>query len=213
MKPFVNTLSVFGVVAALAVANTVCAETVHFTDGTRMEVASYEIRDNVVILLTSDGKLRSVPRSYVDLDALVDKEAMVAEAIELMGLRRLIDEIASSARQAAAGIDEGSPTSEMLVDAMSEGFASERIYRVAEETFREKATGMRLGTALEWLRSPFARRMERAESPSRAGLRARSKATSRGSSRRHRQGIESSFSFVSTARAVLVTLRWRCRSR
>ena len=164
MKPFVNTLSVFGVVAALAVANTVCAETVHFTDGTRMEVASYEIRDNVVILLTSDGKLRSVPRSYVDLDALVDKEAMVAEAIELMGLRRLIDEIASSARQAAAGIDEGSPTSEMLVDAMSEGFASERIYRVAEETFREKATGMRLGTALEWLRSPFARRMERAES-------------------------------------------------
>ena len=164
MKPFVNTLIVFGVVAALAVANAVCAETVHFTDGTRMEVASYEIRDHVVILVTSDGKLRSVPRSYVDLDALADKEAMVTEAIELMGLRRLTDEIASSARQAAAGIDEGSPQSEMLVDAMSEGFASERIYRVAEETFREKATGMRLGTALEWLRSPFARRMERAES-------------------------------------------------
>ncbi len=164
MKPFANILVVVGVASALAGASAVCAETVHFTDGTRMEVASYEIRDNVVILLTSDGKLRSVPRSYVDLDALVDKEALVAEAIELMGLRRLTDEIASSARQAAAGIDEGSPTSKMLVDAMSEGFASERIYRVAEETFREKATGVRLGAALEWLRSPFARRMERAES-------------------------------------------------
>jgi len=161
MKPFANTLSV---ASALAVATAVCAETVHFTDGTRMEVAGYEIRDNVVILLTSDGKLRSVPRSYVDLDALVDKEAMIAEVIELMGLRRLTDEIASSAQQAAAAIDEGSPASEMLVDAMSEGFASERIYRVAEETFREKANGTRLGAALEWLRSPFARRMGRAES-------------------------------------------------
>ena len=164
MKPFANTLIVFGVTSALAVATAVCAETVHFTDGTLMEVAGYEIRDNVVILLTSDGKLRSVPRSYVDLDALVDKEAMIAEVIELMGLRRLTDEIASSAQQAAAAIDEGSPASEMLVDAMSEGFASERIYRVAEETFREKANGTRLGAALEWLRSPFARRMGRAES-------------------------------------------------
>ena len=166
MKPFANTLSV---ASALAVATAVCAETVHFTDGTRMEVAGYEIRDNVVILLTSDGKLRSVPRRYVVLDALVDKEAVVAEAIELMGLRRLTDEIASSARQAAAGIDEGSPTSKMLVDAMSEGFASERIYRVAEETFREKANSMRLGAALEWLRSPFARRMELAESSGNRG--------------------------------------------
>ena len=163
MKPFVNTLSVFGVVAALAVANTVCAETVHFTDGTRMEVASYEIRDNVVILLTSDGKLRSVPRSYVDLDALVDKEAMVAEAIELMGLRRLIDEIASSARQAA----RESTKALHIGDAGRRDVGRLRVrahLRVAEETFREKATGMRLGTALEWLRSPFARRMERAES-------------------------------------------------
>lgn len=158
MKPFVNTLVVLGVATA------VCAETVHFTDGTRMEVVSYQIRHGVVILLTSDGKLQSVPRSYVVLDALADQEAMVTEAIELLGLRRLTDEVASSARQAAAGFDDGSRTSEMLVDAMSEGFASERIYRVAEETFRERASGMPLGAALVWLRSPFARRMEQAES-------------------------------------------------
>ncbi len=158
MKPLASTLIVF------AVATPLCAETIHFTDGTRMEVASYEIRDHVVILLTADGKLRSVPRSYVDLNALADKEAMIAEAIELLGLRHLTDEIASSARQAAAGIDEGSSTSEILVDAMSEGFASERIYRVAEDTFREKAKGMHLGAALDWLRSPFARRMEEAAS-------------------------------------------------
>ena len=166
MKPLINTPIVLGVASVLCVANVVCAETVHFKDGTHMEVASYEIRDDVVILLTSDGKLRSVPRSYVVLDALApeDAEAMVVEARELLGLRRFTDEIASSARQAAVEIDDGSRTSGMLVDAMSEGFASEHIYRVAEETFREGASGVRLGAALEWLRSPFARRMEQAES-------------------------------------------------
>lgn len=158
MKPFFLTL------AAVAVSTALSAETVRFTDGTDMEVASYEIREHVVVLLTADGKLRSVPKSFVHLDELADEEAMLAEALELTGLRRLTDEIASSASEAAAGLDDG-PTSELLAAAMSEGFASERIYRVAETTFREQASSVRLGAALEWLRSPFARRMERAESP------------------------------------------------
>ena len=157
MKPFIQT------VVVLAVAAAACAETVRFTDGTHMEVVSYEIREHVVVLVTADGKLRSVPKSFVRLDTLADEEAMIAEAIELTGLRRLTDEIASSAREAAFGLDDG-PTSELLADAMSKGFASERIYRAAETTFREQASSMRLGAALEWLRSPFARRMERAES-------------------------------------------------
>ena len=94
MKPFVHTLAV------LAVASVVCAETVHFTDGTHIEVASYEIREHVVILLTADGKLRSVPKSLVRVEELADEEAMLAEAIELVGLRRLTDGIAASAQDA-----------------------------------------------------------------------------------------------------------------
>ena len=150
MKPLIHALAV------LAVSTAASSETVRFTDGTEIEVASYEIQEHVVVLLTADGKLRSVPKSMVRLDALTDEEAMVNEAIELVGLRRLTDEIAVSARRA------GADTSELLADAMSEGFAADRIYRVAEAAFRAEALGVRLGAALEFLRSPMARRMERA---------------------------------------------------
>lgn len=151
MKHFFHALALLGLAAAVG------AETVHFTDGTTIEVSSYEIREHVVILLTADGKLRSVPKSLVRMDELADEDAMLAEAIELVGLRRLTDEIASSADEAANG------TSEVLEAALTEGFAAERLYEVAEATFREEASGTRLAAALEFLRSPLARRMERAE--------------------------------------------------
>ena len=78
MKPFLLTL------AAVTVSTALSAETVRFTDGTDMEVASYEIREHVVVLMTADGKLRSVPKSFVHLDELADEEAMLAEALELL---------------------------------------------------------------------------------------------------------------------------------
>jgi hypothetical protein len=40
-----------------------------FVDGTRLEVRDYEVRDDVVLFTTLDGRFRSVPRSYVDLEA------------------------------------------------------------------------------------------------------------------------------------------------
>ncbi len=36
---------------------------------TRMEVQSYEIKEGVVLLKTKEGKLMSVPRTYVNLPA------------------------------------------------------------------------------------------------------------------------------------------------
>ena len=45
------------------------AEVVAFADGTRLPVESYELMGNLVLIRTLDGKLQSVPRSYVDLEA------------------------------------------------------------------------------------------------------------------------------------------------
>jgi hypothetical protein len=40
-----------------------------FVDGNRMEVQSYEVKEGLVLLKTKEGKLMSVPRSYVNLVA------------------------------------------------------------------------------------------------------------------------------------------------
>jgi len=45
------------------------ADVVVFVDGTRMSVQRYEVKGNVVVITTQDGKLRSVPRNYIDLEA------------------------------------------------------------------------------------------------------------------------------------------------
>lgn len=52
----------------LAASGLASAQTViHFVDGTRMEVQSYEVKEGIVLLKTMEGKLRSVPRTYVNL--------------------------------------------------------------------------------------------------------------------------------------------------
>jgi hypothetical protein len=51
--------------SGLASAQTI----VVFVDGTRMEVQSYEVKESLVLLKTKEGKLMSVPRSYVNLVA------------------------------------------------------------------------------------------------------------------------------------------------
>ena len=44
-------------------------QTIVFVDGSRMAIQSYEIKGGTVQFTTTDGKLRSVPSSYVDLAA------------------------------------------------------------------------------------------------------------------------------------------------
>ena len=60
-----------GVVAVLVLFlpwNATAAEIVAFADGTRLTVQSYELKDGLVVMTTLNGKLQSVPRSYVDLE-------------------------------------------------------------------------------------------------------------------------------------------------
>lgn len=56
-------VSIFIIAPLFASAQTV----VVFVDGTRMEVQSYEVKEGLVLLKTLEGKLMSVPRSYVNL--------------------------------------------------------------------------------------------------------------------------------------------------
>lgn len=53
----------------MALAAMSWAETIVFLDGTQMEVERYEIKNGLVLITTTEGKLRSVPLSYVDLAA------------------------------------------------------------------------------------------------------------------------------------------------
>ncbi|TDI39567.1 MAG: hypothetical protein E2P02_18425 [Acidobacteria bacterium] len=154
----------------LAALGTATAETVFLNDGGALEVSSYEVRGDVVVFVTPDGKLRSLPRAYVDLDAtqgrfslsetsrLPTSEAMVAEAVELVGLRRLTDEIATSAQGVARGVRHASFPPEVLALATSQGFRADRLYEVAEKAFRSRASRLELSAALVWLRSQLARR-------------------------------------------------------
>jgi hypothetical protein len=43
--------------------------TIVFVDGTKMEIQSYEVKGGIVLLKTKEGKLQSVPASYVNLPA------------------------------------------------------------------------------------------------------------------------------------------------
>ena len=65
MKALLLLVAMFLVAPGLARAQTV----VVFVDGTRMEVQSYEVKESIVLLKTREGKLMSVPRSYVNLVA------------------------------------------------------------------------------------------------------------------------------------------------
>ena len=61
-------------------------ETVVFVDGTRMPILSYEVDGAVVRLVTTDGELQSVPRSYVDLDATAEVNAQKRRSRPRTGL-------------------------------------------------------------------------------------------------------------------------------
>lgn len=64
MQRFVLTVAMTGLFVAFAWS----AEVVVFVDGSRIEVLSYEVKGGLVLFTTSEG-LRSVPSTYVDLEA------------------------------------------------------------------------------------------------------------------------------------------------
>jgi len=144
------------------------SETILLVDGSRIEVSALEVREDVVVFTTADGSRHSVSREFVVTEG---NDASIASLIELVGLKELVGELASSAQTAAAGFDDGIVDGDTLALAMREGFAESRLYAVAARAFRESASGMRVDEAIEWLSSPTARTMKRVElAPDRASF-------------------------------------------
>lgn len=157
-------------VAATTVSTSAASatQTIVFVDGSRLDVSQLEVKGNVVVWTTSEGKLRSVPRSYVHLEATFGaRPDRTVEVLELLGFRRISDRIASSAREAAEAFGRVSRPSDLvarvLVDAFARGFEPERFYEVASRTFRVRVTDADLEPSTAWLRTPLAQRMDRLE--------------------------------------------------
>ena len=52
---------------------------VRFVDGSSIAVQHYEVQEKLVLLVTPEGKLHSVPRSFVDVEATIRENHAVAE--------------------------------------------------------------------------------------------------------------------------------------
>jgi hypothetical protein len=169
-------LSVPGVSALLVLflsANDAGAELLVFQDGSRMEILRYEIAGDVVVLTARDGKLLSVPRAEVDLDRTTASNRApetlslsdpAGEALLLLDLRRMTDEIVLAARgagEAYLAADPRDPRAPLFRAALREGFEPDRFYRIAADSFRERSTGLAWNEILPWLRSALVRKLNR----------------------------------------------------
>lgn len=163
--------ALLALVALVGLARQARAELVVFQDGSRMEILGFELRGDLVVLRARDGRLLSVPRDSVDLaatetsnrapDSLSDP---VDEALRLMDLRRVTDEIVLAAHR--AGMDYSSherrdARARTLRTALQEGFEAERFYRIAADSFRERSRALAWNEILPWLRSALVQKLDR----------------------------------------------------
>src|SRR3972149_3482172 len=65
MKRFMPVVAIL----VLLLAGDAAADVVVFADGTRMSVRGYQVKGNVLVIPPEDGKLRSVPSKYINLEA------------------------------------------------------------------------------------------------------------------------------------------------
>ena len=72
--------------APIVEANTT-HDTLVFKDASHMEVVSYEIRGNLLVITTVDGELRSFPKSLVDLEATASANRNVSPGEDLPKVR------------------------------------------------------------------------------------------------------------------------------
>jgi transglutaminase-like putative cysteine protease/tetratricopeptide (TPR) repeat protein len=162
----------------LHAASAVPQEVIVLSDGTRMAVKGYEVRDSVVVITTLEGKLRSLPRGYVNLEATrasaggagrpsgadrIQPQARtdrVRWALEHYGAAGLLDFFVAAVDQGAgvagnASLPEGI-TAE-LKSAVKGGFGRERIYVDASEELLRRLSPEIADDFVAWLASPETR--------------------------------------------------------
>ncbi len=163
-------------------------EVVVFTDGKRMTVESYEIKDAVVVITTLEGKLRSLPRSYVDVEATrgaastrapappepssaarepeelsipKERNAKVRWAIEHYGGKPLLEAFFDGLDQGMLG-QSGTLSTAMTAElqkALKSSFVPNRLFSEATTTFLRTASPAAVDAWVAWLDAPGTRRV------------------------------------------------------
>jgi hypothetical protein len=179
--PLWSRLVLFVFPALVLAARPARAEVVVFENGSRMEILGYELKGDLVVMTAPDGKLLSVPRASIDLDATKASNraesvsAPCGEALRLLDLRAVTDEIVLAAHRAGedyVGQERGDRRAESFRAALREGFDADRFYRVAAAAFRESSAELAWNEILPWLQSALVRKLNRlqAQDPSPSSL-------------------------------------------
>lgn len=163
------------VILALWASVTSAGEIVVLSTGERMDVESYEIQRNVVVIKTWDGRHRTLPLMYVDVAATeaANDQAELADRIapdRLAKARRACDaygvlSAVALYRDALDGQiqkyrgDMPIATFDRLRAAFRNAFDDERSFEAVVAHFAQNANHEMLDGWNEWLATPFAQRM------------------------------------------------------
>jgi hypothetical protein len=131
------------------------SEVVLFRDGTRMEARSVELGDGVAVITAMDGKLLSVPREHIVSDP--------ASIVDIRGWAREMARSVHRAAESYGAFAPRDPASALVTDALTRGFAEDRLAEEAARAFAERSNDLVWAEILPWLHSPLVQKMERLE--------------------------------------------------
>ncbi len=156
-------------------AATEADEVIVLTDGSRIEVKEFEVKENVIVFTTLDGRLRSLPLSYVDLETTQSLGRKLTEPMELSqnhvdnarqaltlyGVKDSVFQLGELLESQLEGAEAQipKPVLEMLRNAVRKGVDGERVFEVVVQRFALAAEEEALMAWIEWLQSPLARRI------------------------------------------------------
>jgi tetratricopeptide (TPR) repeat protein/transglutaminase-like putative cysteine protease len=162
----------------LHAASAVPEEVIVLSDGTRMTVKGYEVKETVVVITTLEGKLRSLPRGYVNLEATrasgggakqpsgarpvlpEQRTEKIRWGLEHYGAGGLLDFFVAAVDEGAsatgnASLPDGIATE--LKSAVKGSFGRDRIYGDATEELLRQLPREVTDEFLSWLASPETR--------------------------------------------------------
>ncbi len=164
-------------------------EVIVFRNGSQLEVESYEVKSNLVVFTTTEGKVRSVSLILVDLEVTgqknlagvslastgsgesskneplsIDKATKVQELLESSAVKNLLYQLPTLMAAGMAQAEQLMLGNRMEVDerlrrALERNCQPKQVYEAVLADFSEQAEDTRLNSALAWLRSPLSRRM------------------------------------------------------
>lgn len=156
--------------ATVGLASLAQAEIVVLVNGNRMDVKSYEIQTNVVVVMTWDGKIQSFPITWVDIEATksvshqgdpaaglpperVDKARRLLAGFGVKdAVAGLFAELEVEIRSLHAGTTR--PTYDVVRGAFRNAYDGERIFDVIVADFAKEADDALLDRWSQWMSRP-----------------------------------------------------------